>query len=102
MEEEYECGGICYQPLFYLAGDISKGRPEGDCFKLIWQDYRFYMMTTFGVTGGILLLQFFLSLPICCGIPLHEKPRGVHPGQGTIDNDDNTAKNDPPAEDGEY
>lgn len=97
MEEEYECGGVCYQPLFYLAGDISQGRPTGDCFRVIWQDYRFYMMTVFGVTGGILLIQFFLSLPICCGIPQHEKSL-EHPGQGTIDADDHTAKNDPPEE----
>lgn len=27
IEIEYNCGGICYQPLFYLAGDISRGRP---------------------------------------------------------------------------
>jgi hypothetical protein len=53
------------------------------------------MMTVFGVTGGILLIQFFLSLPICCGIPQHEKSL-EHPGQGTIDADDHTAKNDPP------
>ena len=32
----------------------------------------------------ILLIQFFLSLPICCGIPQHEKSL-ENPGQGTID-----------------
>ena len=27
VEEDYDCAGICYTPLFYLTKDISVGRP---------------------------------------------------------------------------
>ena len=33
IEDRYECGGICYEPLFYLTQDISMGRPTKECFR---------------------------------------------------------------------
>jgi hypothetical protein len=70
------------------------------------------MMTIASVTGGILLIQFFLSLLICCGIPqqykdvVRDEPSDengalsvMRPGHGTIDAGDITARDEPPEED---
>ena len=52
--------------------DIKFGRPKEDCFRKIMDDYRVYIMLPAGVSGGVLLLGFFCSIPICCGIPQNE------------------------------
>ena len=38
VEEDYDCAGLCYVPLFYLTKDISAGRPEKECIREIIDD----------------------------------------------------------------
>ena len=35
IENDYNCGGFCYTPLFYMTKDLSAGKPEQECLKLI-------------------------------------------------------------------
>ena len=38
VEREYNCGGLCYVPLFYLTRNINEGRPEKECIREIIND----------------------------------------------------------------
>ena len=39
IEEEFDCAGICYKPLFYLTKDISSGPVSLSCDKAIIQEF---------------------------------------------------------------
>lgn len=69
IETEYNCGGICYTPLFGITTDISEGSPTTECLDQIFDK-------TFSAAGGIsgagaffLFLTFFASLSLCGGMP---------------------------------
>ena len=38
VEEDYNCAGMCYTPLFFLSKDISAGRPEKECIRELIDD----------------------------------------------------------------
>lgn len=72
IEERYDCGGICYEPLFYLTQDISMGRPTKECFREVLDATIPQIQLYATISGAILLLSFFTSLCICGGIPKDE------------------------------
>lgn len=73
IEDRYECGGICYEPLFYLTQDINMGRPTKECFSEVLDEVVPLITLYSAICGGILLLSFIVSLFICGGVPKNEE-----------------------------
>lgn len=69
IEDEFNCGGICYTPLFGITSDVSEGRPDKECLDAIFK-------ATFGRAGAIsvsgaifLFITLGMSLSLCGGRP---------------------------------
>ena len=73
IENDYECGGFCYDPLFYLTRDIENGRPDNECMTEIVGAITERVNVLCYATGGVLLLTFVCSLCLCGGIPEPEE-----------------------------
>jgi len=66
-EEEFDCGGICDLPLFYITKPIAEGLPEEDCIDAIIEselDNKIIAGINCG-TGVIFILLGLASIP--CG-----------------------------------
>ena len=38
VEEDYDCAGMCYVPMFYMTKNIQAGRPERECIRVLIED----------------------------------------------------------------
>jgi len=69
LENEADCAGLCYTPLWYLGKDIKLGRPTTDCATKIVKEYGGSQGV--GVSAIITGLVFFTaaigSIPLCKG-----------------------------------
>lgn len=70
LEEEYECASICKVPLFYLATDVSMGRPTQECGGAMIEAVK-GGIGTLGVvcviTGLIVIIAMIGAYPLCTG-----------------------------------
>ena len=69
LEEEYECASLCSAPLFYLTKDINAGSPPQDCVQagIMALTGQTGVGAAAVVTGLLLLVAFFGSIPLCTG-----------------------------------
>ena len=69
IEDDYYCGGFCYQPLFYLTHEITLGRNYNECISVILDDVSGEVLVPCYIMGTVLLLNFFFSLFLCQPVP---------------------------------
>ena len=60
LEDEYDCSGLCYEPLFYLTKDISLGKPPKECLQPFFEDVFVRVQWHSANFGSALLLSGFL------------------------------------------
>lgn len=68
-EVTLKCASICEPGLFYLAHDVSNGKPETDCFNAL-VDHLQGTSKNVGAVGVIaaliLICAGFCAFPFCC------------------------------------
>lgn len=69
IEESYDCGGFCYEPLFGLTTDVASGRPTKECLGVVIESTFQASLAISGVGAAVMFITFFLSLGICCAKP---------------------------------
>lgn len=69
LETDYKCASMCKVPLFYLAADVSLGKPEKECAQAIIDEVtgKTLVAVICIVTGLILFCAMICSFPLCTG-----------------------------------
>ena len=70
FEAEYDCGGVCKVPLFYMSRDIADGPPTQGCIEAAARGMG-KKLGTVGlvalITGLMMLIAMIGACPLCTG-----------------------------------
>ena len=69
LEDEYECAGVCYSPLFYMTKEISYGQPQRECLRPLFDDVFAQSYHLCIGVGAALMVSALLQLVLCGGMP---------------------------------
>lgn len=66
IEEEMECSGACWKPLFGVARNLADGPVAAECVEVLTDS----LATLMGPAVVCLITFFVLLCAFCCSIPL--------------------------------
>mmetsp|Transcript_32874 Transcript_32874/g.50266 ORF Transcript_32874/g.50266 Transcript_32874/m.50266 type:complete len:119 (-) Transcript_32874:103-459(-) len=74
FEEEYDCGGICFKPLFYLTKDISEGPVSQTCDDAVIEEFSGNMAgaAVAIISAIVLIIGAIGGFPLCTGFDAEE------------------------------
>lgn len=69
FEDEYECAGICFTPLFYLTKDVKLGPVKSECTDAIIEEYSGNMAgaAVAAISAIVLVVGAIGAFPLCTG-----------------------------------
>jgi hypothetical protein len=69
FEEEYDCAGICFEPLFYLTKDVSIGPVEKKCDDALVEEFSGNVAgaAVAAISAIVLIIGAIGAFPLCSG-----------------------------------
>jgi len=72
VEEDYNCAGLCFSARHFIFSPQSRGKPKGDCYKVVVDDLTDKMLYIGGGIAFFGFLTFIASLMYCGGMKKEE------------------------------